>query len=502
METLRVVDPSLLGITSEQIQALGPYFWMVGGTALATLFSAFHGKKTKFFVFLVTAVAAAIGLLASAKMVGMNSLPIFNGMMISDSFSHFFNVLVIFAALFTILCSHHYLDKEQLQYSEYYTLILFSTLGMMLMVAAMDLVSIFISLEIMSLSAYVLVGFRRADRKSNEAAMKYFVLGSAASAIFLYGASILYGATGVMSIPGILDFFTKNAGQMGPAFSLGAWLAIVGFLFKVAAVPFHMWTPDVYEGAPTPITGFMSTGIKAASFAVLIRLLDGLGFGKGLENALSGQLHNILWVIAVLSMLVGNIVALKQNNLKRMFAFSAIAHTGYLLVGIIAAPNSEFGYGPLVLYLISYVAMTLGTFGVLTMISGKGDTRLNLQDLAGLSKRHPWLAITMGVFMFSMAGIPPTAGFVSKYYLFYSAIQAGEIWLVVLSVLCSVISVYYYLRVLVFIYMKDSPESQAGTHWIPAYGAMAIAMMVAITLQIGIAPSRLLELSKWVTQIH
>ncbi len=352
----------------------------------------------------------------------------------------------------------------------------------------------------MSLSGYVLVGFRRADRRSNEAAMKYFILGSAASAVFLYGAALLYGATGAMSIPAILEFITANAGKIGPTFTLGAWLVVSGFLFKVAAVPFHMWTPDVYEGAPTPITGFMSTGIKAASFAVLVRILGGMGYGKNLEHALSGQLHNILWVVAVLSMLIGNVVALTQTNLKRMLAYSSIAHSGFLIVGILAASKSEFGYGPLVLYLVSYVVMNLGTFGILSMLSGKGDTGLNLQDLAGLSKRHPWISFAMGVFMFSMAGIPPTAGFVSKYYLFYSAIQAGEIWLVVLGVLCSAISVYYYLRILVFIYMKDSPDSKSVSHWIPAYGAMAVAMMVAMTLQVGIVPSRLLALSKWVTQ--
>jgi NADH-quinone oxidoreductase subunit N len=388
-----------------------------------------------------------------------------------------------------------YLYREKLHNPEYYILVLFSTCGMMLMASATDLISIFIALELMSLAVYVLVGFRRNDRKSNEAAMKYFILGSAASAILLYGSALVYGATGTLTITTVLSKISATPVLMTPIFHLGAWLVLIGFLFKVASVPFHMWMPDVYEGAPTPITGFMTTGIKAASFAALVRVFLSLGYGKDLASAMEGRLHDVLWVLAVLTMAIGNLVALTQTNLKRMLAYSSIAHTGYLLVGLIAAPHSETGYAPILMYLVAYTVMNLGTFGVLSILAGRGDTNLNLHDMSGISRRHPWLAFATAVFMFSMAGVPPTAGFAAKYYLFYSAVQAGEIPLVVIAVLCSAIGVYYYLRVLVHMYMRD-PSGQPQTTTVPAFGAFAVAMMVAMTLQIGVLPSKMLAVTK------
>ncbi len=496
MEALKVVDPALLGLSSEQLAALVPYFWILGATLLCMILSVSRVIPAKWSVFGVGIAGIFFAILSSAGQITMHRTDLFGGMMVADGYSAFFNILFLGAAGLSIFSSLKYLDKEGLQYPEYYVLLLFSTIGMMLMASTLDLISIFIALEIMSLSVYILVGFRRNDRRSNEAAMKYFILGAAASAILLYGTALLYGSTGTFLITDILAKITTTPSLTTPVFHLGAWLVITGFLFKIASVPFHMWMPDVYEGAPTPITGFMTTGIKAASFAAFVRVFIALGYGKDLEAAVQGRLHDVLWVLALATMLIGNLIALTQTNLKRMLAYSSIAHTGYLLVGMIAAPGSEAGFAPVVMYLASYTIMNLGAFAILSILSGKGDTGLNLHDLSGLAKRHPWLSFSMAVFLFSMAGIPPTAGFASKYYLLYSAIQAGEVWLVVLAVLCSAIAVYYYLRVIVYMYMRESQTEGGAINITPALGAFAVAMMVAMTLQIGILPSKMIAITK------
>jgi NADH-quinone oxidoreductase subunit N len=495
MESLKVVDQALLGISSEQISALGPYFLLVGGALLAMILGVSRIIPTKWSVFSVSILAIVLAIAACGKQITMDRVELFSGMMVADGYSAFFNVLFLASAGLSILASIKYLDKENLQYPEYYILLMFSTLGMMLMASTLDLISMFVALEIMSLSVYVLVGFRRNDRRSNEAAMKYFILGAVASAVLLYGTALLYGTTGTFTITEILSRIAVNPTIMTPVFHLGAWMVLAGFLFKVAAVPFHMWMPDVYEGAPAPITGFMTTGIKAASFAAFVRVFIALGYGKDLEAAMGGRLHDVLWVIAALTMLIGNVIALTQTNLKRTLAYSSIAHTGYILVGMIAAPASEAGFAPVVMYLATYTVMNLGAFTILSILSGKGDSGLNLQDLAGLSKRHPWLSFAMAVFLFSMAGIPPTAGFASKYYLLYSAVQAKEIPLVILAVLCSAIAVYYYLRVIVYMYMRDGSQEE-NPRLTPALGAFAVAMMVAMTLQIGVFPSKLMAVTK------
>jgi NADH-quinone oxidoreductase subunit N len=367
---------------------------------------------------------------------------------------------------------------------------------MMTMAAALDLIVVFIALEVMSLAAYVLVGFRRADRRSNEAAMKYFVLGSAASAIFLYGTALLYGATGSLNILQILSRVGEAQGSVSPLFVLGSALVLFGFLFKVAAVPFHMWMPDVYEGAPTPITGFMTTGIKAASFAAFVRVLSHLGFGRGLGDAIQAHLHDLLWVAAAVTMLLGNVIALTQVNLKRMLAYSSIAHTGYLLLGVIAAAKSEAGYAPVFLYLVAYTVMNLGAFALLGMISRRADLGTNLHDLSGLARRSPWLAFAMAVFLFSMAGIPPTAGFAAKYLMLSAAVESGEILLTVIAVLCSAISVYYYLRVLVYMYMREPGGSASMEIGRFSAAGLTVAVMVVLTLQMGLLPSSVMEISK------
>jgi NADH-quinone oxidoreductase subunit N len=452
----------------------------------------------KWPVYVLALLTSVAGIWYSACVAGDAPLVLFNKMMVVDAYSNFFNIVFLASAALTTLASLRYLDREKLQHPEYYVLLMFSAIGMMLMASALDLIVIFIALEIMSLSVYVLVGFRRADRRSNEGAMKYFILGSAASAILLYGTALLYGATGSTDIRVILDFVqaaAKGSVALSAVFTLGAWLVLLGFLFKVAAVPFHMWMPDVYEGAPAPITGFMTTGLKAAAFASFVRVFTSLGYGRGLSELLQTHIHDILWVVAVITMVVGNVVALTQTNLKRMLAYSSIAHSGYIIVGLLTAAGSEQGYTPVVIYLVAYAVMNLGAFVILTMLSAQGDTGLNLHDFSGLSKRHPWLAFSMAVFLLSMAGIPTTAGFFAKYLLFYSAIQAGEIWLVVLSVLCSAVSVYYYLRVLVYMYMRDPAGSPAAIR-MSLGSVIAVTAMVAMTFQIGLAPTRMVNAAK------
>lgn len=494
MNPIQTIRPELLTLSMEQLYAILPAIIVFFGSILA-IFAAVT-KSAKWPVFLITLLTLGSAFYFSLDLFhAAGSLVLFNGMLISDSYSNFFNLVFLGSGFLTAMGSFRYLDREKLQYPEYFVLILFAVLGMMLMISAIDMIVVFIALEIMSLAVYVLVGFRRADRRSNEAAMKYFILGSAASAVLLYGTALLYGTVGSTGIRPVATFLQSNPNAGTPVLVLGVAMVLFGFLFKVAAAPFHMWMPDVYEGAPAPITGFMTTGLKAAAFAVFVRVFITLGYGNGLSASIQAHFHDILWASAVLTMVVGNAVALTQTNLKRMLAYSSIAHTGYLLVGIVAGPRSEQGYAPVIMYLVAYAAMNLGAFVVLTLLANRDDSGLNLYDVSGLSRRHPALAFSLAVFLFSMAGIPPTAGFAAKYMLFYSAIQAHEITLVVISVLCSAISVYYYLRVLVFMYMRDPVESPSASRS-SAWSTAVIVAMVFMTFQMGILPARIIAVAK------
>ncbi|OFZ52819.1 MAG: hypothetical protein A2428_04580 [Bdellovibrionales bacterium RIFOXYC1_FULL_54_43] len=497
MEALKTIRPELLTLAPDQLRALSPYLFVFAGTLLAILFSAARVVKSRWPAFLIFIVSSIIGTVAALVLLREPPTLLFNGMMSSDAYANSFCVIFLVSAIVTAASSLKYLDNEELQQPEYYVLILFSALGMMLMASALDLIVMFIAFELMSLAVYMLVGFRRNDRRSNEAAMKYFILGSAASAVLLYGVALLYGATGSTSIRGIFAYLQAASGQgVTPVFAIGAWFAVLGFLFKIAVVPFHMWMPDVYEGAPVPVTGFMTTGLKAAAFAAFLRVFIATGYGSGVSAVIQNHIHDILWVSAVLTMVIGNVIALTQTNLKRMLAYSSIAHSGYILVGMIAGPLSEQGYAPVFMYLTAYAVMNLGAFVILTSLAARNDGGLNLHDFSGLSRRHPWLAFSLAIFMFSLAGIPPTAGFSAKYVLFYSAIQANEIPLVVISVLCSLISVYYYLRVLVYMYMRDTPDEVPVRRRVSVWSAAAIAAMVILTLQIGVLPARIVAAAK------
>jgi NADH-quinone oxidoreductase subunit N len=490
-----LIRPELLTLSPEQLTALMPYFYLCGGIVVTMIASMLKGSASKWPVFFLSVATLVLTAVTSFAQFGNPAVSIFNNMMVVDDFSLFFNAFFGVAGALSILGSFRYLDKERLQLPEYYLLAMFAVSGMMMLVCSLDLIVFFIALELMSLPVYVLVGFRRADRRSNEAAMKYFILGSAASAVMLYGTALLYGATQSVNLREILAFVQAGKSAGNAVFMLGLWLMAVGLLFKIATVPFHMWMPDVYEGAPVPVTGFMTTGLKAAAFAAFVRVFISLGYGKGLTENFQTSLQQILWVSAVLTMVIGNIVALAQVNLKRMLAYSSIAHTGYLLVGVLAGPGSDQGYAPIVVYLVGYGLMNLGAFVVLSLLSGRDDEGLNLHDLSGLSKQRPGAAFAMAVFMFSMAGVPPTAGFAAKYLLFYSAVQSGEIWLTVIAVLCSAVSVYYYLRVLVYMYMREPLGSEprtAGSAW----ATLAVAVTVIMTLQVGLFPAKVVEVAK------
>ena len=490
----QTINPANFSLSPDQWQGLGAFILLAAGILLSMLLAtvSFRGRVGKLPLFLF----ASLTVIAAGAWTGLfwvtQPTPVFGGLLQLDAFSSFFNLLLLGATLLVMMSSYAYLDESHIHYSEFYPILLASTLGMMLLAASAELLTIFVSLELMSLMVYVLVGIRRRSAYSNEASVKYFLLGGASSAIFLYGSALIYGALGTTKLFGVAALLSGSTGAAllaNPVLIAGMVLLLVGFLFKVAAVPFHMWTPDVYEGAPSNITSFMATAVKAAVFASLVRVSASFfgNSGVALLGNMQGMVHHVLWAIAVLTMLVGNLVALQQTNLKRLMAYSAIAHTGYLLVGLLAGPVT--GYAGISFYLVAYVAMNIGTFALLSLFSGRDDAALTVPGLVGLGKRHPWAAAALTVFLLSLGGFPPTAGFVAKYYLFAGALAAGETTLVLIAVLTSAVSVYYYLRLVVMMYMKEGSEAPAFRGSGFAYAAIAIC--VALTINYGLFPGAL-----------
>ncbi|MGH9513025.1 MAG: NADH-quinone oxidoreductase subunit N [Terriglobales bacterium] len=396
-----------------------------------------------------------------------------------DSFSVFFHVLVAAITSVVILSSFEYLEVQQIRAGEYYALILFGAVGMSLMSSAVELVLIFIALEISSISTYVLAGFRRRAAISSESSVKYFLLGSFATAFFLYGVALMFGATGSTSIPVIGDVLAS--GNVPVLAYVGIALMFVGLGFKVAAAPFHIWTPDVYEGAPSPVVGFMSTAPKAAVFAVLLRIV--------FEAHAPGHVW-LIWVIAALSMTLGNVGALVQDNIKRLLAYSSIAQAGYLLVAFAALPDN--GIPAAMFYTASYAAMNVGAFVVVTHFGSAGERRVTLEDYAGLGRRSPLLAATLTIFLLSLIGIPITGGFFAKFYVFSAALQANLVGLTIIGVLNSAVAAYYYLRVIIVMYMREARET-APMPRIPAGLGTALAISVVATIYLGVLPGRVLQ---------
>jgi NADH-quinone oxidoreductase subunit N len=412
----------------------------------------------------------------------------FNGSVRLDNYAIFFKGIFLVSAALTLLISDQYMEREECNQGELYPLVLLATVGMMLMASGTDLMTIFLGLELLSVSLYVLAGFNRTNLKSNEAGLKYFLLGAFSTGFLLYGMALTYGATGTTRLSKIAEYVSQNSlANTSMMLLAGMLLMAVGFSFKIAAAPFHMWTPDVYEGAPTPMTAFMSAGPKAAGFAAFIRVLV-FAF-----PALQADWSALLWILAVLTMTVGNVIALSQDNIKRMLAYSSIAHAGYALVGFTAA-NAE-GAAGILFYMLTYAFMNIGAFAIIILIGKKGEQNNNVSDYTGLASRQPVLALLMAIFLFSLAGIPPMVGFVGKFYLFSAAIKSGYIWLAIIGVLNSAVSVYYYLRVMVFMYMKEPVEE---FDWVKVSPAIALSLFISVAgvMIPGVVPSFLLQLAQ------
>jgi NADH-quinone oxidoreductase subunit N len=466
--------------------AIGPEL-ILSLTAMALLLINVLAKKgAKGAIPYLSLAGIVLALLFCVSLWGRSEYA-FHRMVVIDNYSLFFKIIFLITAGLTVLMSIRFLQTEEFDYGEYYVLVLFAAVGMMFMASAADLIIIFLGLETFSLAVYVLAGFFRTQPKSNESSLKYFLLGAFSTGFLLYGIALIYGATGTTNLKGIYDFVRKIPLLTDPLLLIGMGLLIVGFGFKVASVPFHMWTPDVYEGAPTSVTAFMSVGPKAAGFAAFLRV-----FLYALSSLQTDWVW-ILWVLAVLTMTLGNVVAIAQKNIKRMLAYSSIAHAGYILVAMVAA--SELGAASVLYYLLAYAFMNLGAFGVVILYGRKGEENINIGDYSGMASKYPLLAAAMAIFMFSLAGIPPTAGFVGKFYIFSAAIKAGYIGLAIIGVLNSALSVYYYLRVTVMMYMRNPEKELARLDLSPA---MVIALIIAVwgTLQMGIIPSQYLNLAR------
>ncbi len=412
----------------------------------------------------------------------------FAGHVALDNFATFFNFTFLIAAGLTILMSDDYLKREGYPIGEYYPLILFTTAGAMWMASGTDLMTIFLGLEVLSISLYVLAGLFRNQERSNEAGLKYFLLGAFSTGFLLYGVALIYGVTGTTNVADIGQYLAANPEALGSTMTIaGMILLSIGFLFKIGAAPFHMWTPDVYQGAPTPVTAFMSAGPKAAAFAAFLRV-----FTLGLEP-LQAEWTSMLWLLAILTMIVGNVIAIRQENIKRMLAYSSIAHAGYAMVGMVAA--NEIGMSGILFYMLAYTFMNLGAFAILILAGKKGEDNLTLEGFAGFGYKRPFLGVAMAIFIFSLMGIPPTAGFAGKFYIFAGAVKAGYIWLAVIGVLNSAVSLYYYLRVIVAMYFKDPAEDYG---WVKLHASTVVTIVLAIigVLYLGIVPGEVMEMAK------
>jgi NADH-quinone oxidoreductase subunit N len=426
---------------------------------------------------IIAIIGTLAGLAATAYQTGFYGNAFYNTIKV-DTFSVFFHVVILLIALVVILTSLEYLEVQQIRSGEFYALALFGSVGMMLMSSAVELVLIFIALEISSISTYILAGMRRRAAESAEASLKYFLLGSFATAFFLYGVALVFGATHTTNIYGIAKYLQ---GQPSTLAYLAVGLMFVGLAFKVGSAPFHVWTPDVYEGSPAPVVALMSTGPKAAAFAVLLRVL--------FATRAPGWFW-MVWVSAVLSMTLGNIGALVQQNVKRLLAYSSIAHAGYILVAFAGA--KQVGISAVIFYLASYAAMNVGAFAVVSHFASAGEKFVTLDDYAGLGRRSPILAAILTIFLLSLIGIPVTGGFFAKFYVFSAALQSNLVGLTIIGVMNSAIAAYYYLRIIVYMYMRDE-RTEAPVARIPAGLGIGLAISLIATIYLGVLPGRVLD---------
>jgi NADH-quinone oxidoreductase subunit N len=406
------------------------------------------------------------------------------GVIVADNFALFVTITLVIVGILTIMFSSSVVKRDGLPKGDYYALVLFSVVGMIMMASANDLLVIFIALEIMSIAVYVLTGIRRDDPRATEAAFKYFLLGAFSSAFFLYGIAFTYGLAGTTRLDRIGAFLAAQSMSDNPLILVALGLLLVGFAFKISAVPFHMWTPDAYEGAPAIVTGFMSTGVKAAAFAAFARV-----FLSAFEP-FSGEWAPIIWWIAAATMVLGTVVGVAQSNLKRMLAYSSIAHGGYLLVGLVAA--NQVGKAAILFYLLAYAVTNLAAFGVIALLGTKDAANDELRDYAGLWHSRPALAGLMTVCLLSLGGLPPTVGFIGKWYIFSAAVGAGYYGLAIIGVLTSVISVFFYLRVVVMMYMSDQPATAVFPP-VSTVGMAALVASIVVIVALGILPTPVLN---------
>ena len=467
------------------VKSIGPAL-ILSVTALVLLvIDLLPPRERKEHLGVVGLAGVVVSLIASLYFWGADERT-FRGMVVLDGFAIFFNLVIGFSVGLVLLFSLDYVRRQGVESGEFYILVLLSAVGMTLMASAGDLIIVFLGLETMSLALYVLAGTFKTRIESAEASMKYFLLGAFASGFFLYGIALIFGATGSTNLDRVGVALASGAGR-DPMLLIGFGLLVVGFGFKISSVPFHMWASDVYQGAPTSITTLIATGSKAAAFAALLRVLLSALRPAQADWAL------LLWGLAVLSMTVGNVVAIAQQNVKRMLAYSSIAHVGYMLVGVVA--GGSLGNASVLFYLLVYTFTTAGSFGVLLLLERQGREAVDVDDLAGLAARHPVIALVFSIFLLSLVGIPPTAGFVGKFYLFGAAVREGWIWLAVIGVLNSAVAAYYYLRIIVYMYMRE-PEG-APTEVAPSLpGVLALFIALCGVVWLGVMPAPYLDLAQ------
>jgi NADH-quinone oxidoreductase subunit N len=470
-------------LTSLDYKVLTPYMILTVWACVLLLLDLFISKERKGITALLSALGLAVTLGFTLAQIGEEGTA-FTNMVVLDGFSTFVNALLLISGLLGVALAYGYVKRMGLERGEYYTLLLFSVTGMMLMAQATDLIVVFLALELLSIPLYVLAAFARPKLESEEAGLKYFLLGAFSTGFVVYGIVLIFGATQSTSLAAIVaaassgtaSASTGSAGNL--LLTIGAALVLIGFGFKVAAVPFHMWTPDVYQGAPTAVTAFMSSGAKIAGFAALLRV-----FATAFPS-ISVDMTNILWVLAALTMIVGNVVAISQSDIKRMLAYSSIAHAGYILMAFVPYGNPEVrdvSIAAGLFYLVSYAVTNFGAWGVVMALEKSEGKGLQIEDYAGLSKKHPALAAAMTIFMLSLIGLPPTIGLVGKFYLFRAVIDGGFYGLAIIGVLTSLVSAYYYLRVVVTMYMKDGEPTTERETWLDLTTAITALVTVLVS---------------------
>ena len=468
---------------TDLIRFLPEIILTVMGTLLMVLDPVLHKRASNAFghISLFSLAAAMAGAVYAYSVPG----PAFGGMLIVDGFATFFRVLVIGVGILTILPSYRFLHRQNAETSEYHALLLYSIAGQCLMVAANELIMIFLGLEISSIASYILAGYLRDDKRANESALKYFLLGSFATGFFLYGVAFIYGATGTVNLTAVHAALTGPNPPATVFVGVAAALMFVGLGFKVSASPFQIWAPDVYQGAPTPVTAFLSAGPKAAAFAVFFRI-----FMTAFQPIANGW-EPLVWISALLSMTIGNFAALLQSNVKRLLAYSSIAHAGYVMVALTA--GSDIGTAAAMFYLAAYAFMNIGAFAVVSHLSGKGERYQGVEDFDGLGQKQPLTAGMLSIFLLSLIGVPLTGGFFGKFYIFKAALESHLVWLTVLGLLNSAVAAYYYLRILVAMYMHEPSEAASEAEPLSPGLSAALILPALGTLVLGIFPSWVLD---------